>query len=426
MRAFNNLFPLKNFFIVSAIAAFLGCLILIFGCAPTTQQVSPEVDTARQKAIQDSLQKAYLFELDKNWSTAYEYYKNKTYRSSIRPFWKVIELDTINRFKDKYSLLSNAYVKLNNPDSAQIVLELGIEEYPDNAHLHRTLAYFLDGRGLTEEAIQEYEKATELDSSQVNDWKALGNLYIKINDYDKAIMAFETVVKLDPTDQDTHQALSQLYQSSGDQEAAIQRMEEVKKLVPDDTQNLFKLGQAYFNLSDYDNAIINFEEFLKYKHKDTNVMQYLGAANQNKGSFNRAISIYKEVLELNPENKKIYTDIATCYREIGQYQTARNYARRALQIDASYGMAYIVIGEIYESQVEKCYTARGQKLPEFDDKLVYQLAYEQYQKAAKDLQFKDMAERKMNYLKDFLPTKEDKFFHKETKPKDPCYNWIYK
>jgi tetratricopeptide (TPR) repeat protein len=427
MRACKNMNRFKTFSIISAISLIIAGLISSFNCAPTAQQVSPEVKSARQKAIQDSLRKVYEHELNKAWSTAYEYYKNKTYPSSIKPFWRVIELDTIDRFKDKYSLLSDAYIKLNNPDSAQIVLEMGVEQYPDNAHLHRTLAYFLDGRSLTEEAIEEYEKATEIDPSKVTDWKALANLYIKNDQLEEATGAFEKVVELDPEDQDAQTALSRLYKSSGDVDAAIQRREELKKLDPDNTENLFNLGREYFNIGDYDNAIVNLEHMLRLKPDDGKALEYFGNSLQNRGNYRRAINVYNEIMKLQPDNKKILCDMATCYKELEQFQTGRATARRALRIDSKYGLAYIVTGEIYEAQAEKCYTARGKKAPEFDDKLIYDKAYKEYEKAAQDLQFKDLAQRKMSYVKDFRPTKEDLFFHKgQAKPKDSCYDWIYR
>lgn len=427
MRAVMNQRSLRIFSIIALISLTTLGIIFIFNCAPTTQKVSPGIETARQKAIQDSLRKVYEYELNKAWSTAYEHYKNKNYPSSVSPFWRVIELDTIDRFKDKYSLLSDAYIKINNPDSAQIVLEMGVREYPDNPHLHRTLAYFLDGRGLAQEAIQEYEQATEIDPSKVTDWKALGNLYIKNDQIEEATRAFEKVVELDPKDQDAQRALSRLYKSSGDAQAAIQRMEEVKKLDPNNTENLYNLGKEYFNIGDYDNSILNFEQLLKVIPEEASAMEFLGNALQNKGNYRRAINVYNEIMKLQPQNKKILCDMATSYKELEQFSTARIQARRALQIDPSFGLAHIVIGEIYEAQTEKCYTARGKKLPEFDDKLIYDLAYKEYAEAANDLQFKDLAERKMSYVKDFRPTKEDLFFHKgQTKPKDACYDWIYK
>ncbi|MCI0495645.1 tetratricopeptide repeat protein [candidate division KSB1 bacterium] len=427
MRALLNMRPSKNLLIILAISALVGSIIFTFGCAPTTQQVNPDNESARLKAKQDSLKNAaYIFELSKAWSTAYEYYKNKTYASSIQPFWRVIELDTIDRFKDKYSLLSDAYIKLNSPDSAQMVLEMGVKEYPGNAHLHRTLAYFYDGRGQVEDAIKEYETATEIDDKQISDWKALGNLYIKNDQVDEAIKAFEKVSILDPKDQDAQRTLSKLFKSTGDSDAAIKRMEEVKKLDPKNVENIFSLGREYFTNGDYDNAIVNFEYLLQIKPGDASAMEYLGNALQNKGNYTRAINIYKDIIKSTPDNKKILTDIATSYKGLGRFEEARSNARRALQIDPNYGLAYIVIGEIYEAAAEKCYTARGKKSPEFDDKLIYDLAYKQYEKATSDLQYRDIASRRMSYINDFRPTKEDLFFHKnQTKPKDPCYNWIY-
>ncbi len=418
---------LSNVVIFFAVTVLTASVLYFSGCAPTAKQVAPPpVDEARQKAIADSLFKIYSLELNKAWSTGYEYYKNKTYRSAINPFWKVIEIDTINRFKEKYTYLADSYIKLNVPDSAQIVLELGVKAYPQNAYLHRTLAYFYDGRGQVEDAIREYEAATNIDPKQVNDWKALGSLYVKKGETDKAIAAYEKVVSLDPKDQDSQRVLSKLYKSTGDASAAIQRMEEVKKLDPKNVENLFNLGREYFNLSDFDNAVANFEQLLQIKSDDVSAMEYLGNALQNKGSYTRAISIYKEIVKLQPNNKKVLTDMATSYKELKQFSTARNYARQALQIDPKYGLAFIVIGEIYEAAAENCYTARGKKSAEFDDKLIYDLAYQQYQKAAEDLQFKDYALKRMSYVNELRPTKEDLFFHRgQTKPKDTCYQWIY-
>ena len=67
----------------------------------------------------------------------------------------------------------------------------------------------------------------------------------------------------------------------------------------------------------------------------------------------------------------------------------------------------------------------------FDDKLIYRKANNQYKRALRDLEYRNEAERKMNYLKEFLPSKEDEFFNKDRKlpngkhvVKLDCYKWI--
>ena len=164
----------------------------------------------------------------------------------------------------------------------------------------------------------------------------------------------------------------------------------------------------------------------KLKHGDALAISYLGASLQHLEKYTRAINVYKEVEKIQPDNKKVLTNIATCYKELGRFSIARSYANKSLKIDSKYGLAFIVRGEIYEAAAEKCMSDRGKDVPEFDDKLIFELAYKEYQKATKDLQFKDSATNKMNYVRDFIPKNEDRFFHKgQKKAKLPGYKWIY-
>jgi len=424
MRSFKSAKVLNGFLILAFLSLITVAAIFNFGCTPTAQQqvqISPE----RQKAIQDSLNQIYNRKMALNWSLGYENYKNKMYRNAVPYFWKVVELDTINKFKNLYTYLSDSYIKLNKADSAQLALELGVQKFPNNAHLRRSLGYIYDNLGRTEEAIEQYEKAVSIDEKKAADWKRLAVLYIKNDQTDDAIRAYEKVVQLDPNDHEAQQTLSKLYKSTGDAEAAINRMEEVKKLDPQNVENLFNLGREYFNSAEYEKAATNFEALLSLKPNDAQAMSYLAASQQNIGNYQRAINIYKEVLKLEPDNKKAYTDIATCYKELKQFSTARSYANKALKIDSNYGLAYIVRAEIYEAAVDECMRKTGKDVADFDDKLVYELAYNEYKKATKDLQFKDIAQTRLNYIRDFIPKKEDRFFHKgQTKPKKKCYSWI--
>jgi len=426
MTTSKSAVKLVLFFVVSLFAV---ALIQLTGCAPVAQQMdmSPE----RQKAIDDSLQKVYIYELNKAWSTGYEYYKPKIYERAIKPFWRVIELDTIDRFKDVYALLSDSYFKLGKVDSAQLVLEKGLESYPDNVGLRRNLAYILAGKEQIDDAIAEYELVTKADDTQVNDWKQLANLYLRNDMLDDAIMAYQKVMELDPTDQDAQNTLGQLLKGAGDEDAAIEALEKALALDPNNTQLMFDIGKSYYNQGEYAKAVEKLEGYLQKQPYDYIAMEYLGGSYNGKGDFRKAIDVYSKIVAAQPENKKIYTDIATNHKELRQFITARKFVNKALAVDSKYGLAYIVLGEIYEATVDNCMRQKGKTMPKFDDKLVYREAYRQYQKAASDLQFKDIADRKRGYLRDFLPSKEDEFFNKNRKKAngrysvtDDCYKWI--
>jgi tetratricopeptide (TPR) repeat protein len=419
----------KNLVLILSVVVTAAAIVYFSGCAPTTQQttISPE----RQKAIQDSIMKAYIFEIDKAWSTGYEYYKPKIYDRTIKPFWKVIKLDTINRYKDVYALLSDSYFKLGKPDSAQMILEMGLTKYPDNVGMRRNLAYILAGKEQIDEAITEYERVVTQDSTQVDDWRRLGNLYLRNDLIDEAVGAYQQIVALDPSDKEAQQTLGQLLMGTGDEEAALQALVKALKQDPENTQLMFDIGKSYYNQGDYENAENYFSQYLEKKPQDLVAMEYLGGSYFGTEQYREAIKVYKAIVDGQPDNKKIYTDIANCYKEIKQFQTARNYVYQATKVDRKYGLAYIVLGEIYEATVDECMQQTGKKSPKFDDKLVFQEAHRQYEIASRDLQFKDQALRKKSYLTDFLPSKEDKFFNKSRRQSngkytvtEKCYQWI--
>ncbi|MBD3287256.1 tetratricopeptide repeat protein [candidate division KSB1 bacterium] len=418
----------KTFTVISLMLITAG-LIYLTGCAPTAQQT--EISPERQKAIQDSLQKAYIYELNKAWSTGYEYYKPKIYNRALKPFWRVIKLDTIDRFKDVFGYLSTSYFELGKPDSAQLVLEMGIEKYPDNVGLRRNLAYILEKKELIGEAITQYEKVVELDGNDASDWKRLANLYLRNDQIDDAIIAYQKIIEIDPSDQDAQQTLGQLLKGTGDSDAAIQALEKALELDPDNTQLMFDIGKSYFDQGDYTKSIEKLNQYLQKNPEDVFAKEMLGEAYFNKGNYRKALNTFKEVVEARPQNKKVYVDIANSYKELGNYPTARNYVYRAMKIDNRYGRSYLVLGQIYEAAVDDCMRKTNKKSPKFDDKLVYKEAVRQYELATRDLQFANEAERQKSYLKDFLPKKEDEFFNKDRRTpngkyriQEDCYKWI--
>ncbi|MBN1996606.1 tetratricopeptide repeat protein, partial [candidate division KSB1 bacterium] len=175
---------------------FIVCVVLVgiavissafmIGCATTGPQETG-VSLERQKAIQDSLRKIWDRQLNIQWSTGFENHKNKMYRDAVKPFWRVAELDTVQRFPDLYTFLGSCYVNLNMPDSAEMVYRLGTERYPDKAHYWRSLGYYLVAKNENEEAIECYRQAIELDGTKVSDYQQLGNLLIKEDDPDGAL-----------------------------------------------------------------------------------------------------------------------------------------------------------------------------------------------------------------------------------------------
>jgi len=404
----------------------VSTLFINFSCAPP----APKIDAERQKAIDDSIRKAaeekYKFELMKTWSTGFEYHKAKMYRNALAPFWKVAEMDTIQLFKTVWNKLVDCYFNMENPDSALIAAELGLQQYPDNLYLHRSVAHLYSGLGQTENAIEHYQEIVKLDPKAAEDWKKLGSLYLKEDLVDDAIVAYETVTELNPNDAESNDILSKLYAQTGNEEAALVRLEKLRQQEPDNPKHMFNLGRQYFIRQLYEKAEPEFREYVKYNPDDLVARDYLGASLQNQGKYQEAINVYNSIVEKDPNNKKSLCEIGSCLKFLNNFSQARSYANRAIKIDAEYGFGYIVRGETYEAAAEYCMDKAGRTSPNWDDKLVYELALKEYQLAERDPAFKDIASRKMSYVQQMIPTTEDRFMHRnETQAKDACYKWIY-
>ena len=405
---------------VSVSALFVGCATT---GVPQETKISPE----RQKAINDSLTKIYEFELNKAWSLGYENYKGNMYKDALPHFWKVVELDTIKKFTSLYRYLGDSYIKLEKPDSAEIVYKMGADYYPDNSFYHRSLGWLLTGKRENAAAIEEYKKAIELEEEpKADDYRSLGNLLVQEDMIDDAIPVYEKLVALEPSNAEAQGVLAQLIRSTGDMDAYLDAQEKTLANDPENTRLMFSLGESYFKRSEFNKAIEKFSMLLSRSPEDTYALEFLGSSQQNLGKFRDAIGTYEKILALQPDNKKIYCEMATCYKELKNLTKARSLVRKAMNIDPAYGLAHIVLGEIYEVTADECVNKRAKKKVSFDDKLVYELAYKEFEKAAKDIQFADLARKKMNYIQQDIPTSEDRFMHPDQKQaRLDCYKWLY-
>lgn len=414
-----SLWLILALFAVIAVALLIGC-----ATAPPKPVASPE----REKAVQDSLRQIWDRKLNIAWSTGFENHKNKLYQDAIRPFWRVMELDTVKRFPDLYTFLGDCYIKLNMPDSAEIVYRIGTVKFPEKAHYHRSLAWLLAGQSQGDEAIEEYRKAIAIDPNVAADYKALGGLLVTANSPKEALPVYQKLVELDPADNDAQKILSQILTSLGDIDAALESWEKALESDPGNTTILMNLGETYFKEQDYPNAIKHLTALNRLKPTETYPLELLGYSHQNLGRFREAIPFYEKIIALKPDDKKIMCEEASCYNELKQFSKARSIATQALKIDGNFGLAFIVRGEIYEACADECINQRSKKNTKYDDKLVYKLAHDEYSKALNDVQYADMARKKMTYIQPDLPTKEDLFMYKSRSAINtaefPCYSWI--
>jgi tetratricopeptide (TPR) repeat protein len=252
----------------------------------------------------------------------------------------------------------------------------------------------------------------------------LAFLYFKNEDI-KALDLQKKLVSLDPQNSNYSQTLAMMTKEYfGEGEELLKALKDAYDKDPNNIENTYNYGKTALDQSEYLTALEPLSRIIEKLDKN-HVKAYKARAQCYEGLERNtsAINDYKKVIEIEPKNAEIMCAIASVYRNKDEFSKGRYWVNKALGAKPGYGLAYITMGEIYESSVTYCQKGRGRK---YDDGLVYEMAYVQYGKALRDTAYKGTARSRRNGLKPFLLTTEEKFMNNSrTELKITCYtSWI--
>ena len=166
-----------------------------------------------------------------------------------------------------------------------------------------------------DEAIDEYNKAIEINPEYACAYNARGHAYYIKGQYDKAISDFTKAIKLNPRNAEAY----------------------------NDRGITYDEGK-----SEYDKAISDFTKAIELNPKDAKAYNNRGNAYVKKGQFDKAISDYTKAIEINPRNATAYYyNRGSVYDEEDQYDKAISDYTKAIELNSRYAYAYKNRGFVY-------------------------------------------------------------------------------
>jgi tetratricopeptide (TPR) repeat protein len=356
------------------------------------------------------------------YSLAREEYKYKNYKRALPYFWKVLVHDNTGKFRVVYSRLADCYFNLNFPDSVLLVVYRGLDAFPDNNNLHYWGGIVHERLNHIKCAIPHYEAMAEADPQNKSYWDKLTRFYLSIEDK-KAIAAQQKVVQLDPQNAEASRMLAQLMEHFGEDPIEAQKQAYLRDKT--NINNAINYAKTLFERGEYKEATAPFLSAHNQDKKNIVALEYLGRCSEGLNQLNKSLDYYKQILDVNPQNLNVLCLTASVYSRLNNFTTGRTYVNRAIRVDAESGLPYMIMAEIYENAVQYCSEKRGDRKLTYDDKLVYKFAQDALRKAAKDPEYAQQAERRINALNTLVPSKEDLFMQKNRmQTREPCYNWI--
>ena len=138
-----------------------------------------------------------------------------------------------------------------------------------------------------------------------------GDLYLRIDEYDKAEMLYMQAIKLDPGSLLSYYYLGYLYFNSlGKYTEAIEIYEDVLAISPMDRRPIDALGWSYLFLGNLDKAEEYWSKYKEIEHQFSDTSQYvpfrhrLAYVKWLKGEKEKAMSLFQEQMKLDKETQK--------------------------------------------------------------------------------------------------------------------------
>jgi len=408
------------------ITAALAVLCLT-ECVPPSdagETVVVNREQARRDSILNRQCELYL-------SFAYSYYQNQDWKGAIDNYKKMVDAGCGKNFaKDIYIYYGRCYQQLGsrNPayyDSALFIYQKGEQFLPNDIYLRRNIAYIYQVQGKKDLEIREWEKILDLTPDDLEVLRRLVKLCYEAGRYEDELHYIDGILAINPNDENAINDRLIAYNKLG------KDITEIKKDLWQKNPSSARYGLEYAvdlkQKQRYAEAIDVYKQVVVIDPKNRIAREDLALLLYNLGNITEALQQYiylaQNILINNPD---ILQKITDGYLSQSNFEEAIAWAEKAASAGTAQG--HKIRAMVYYIGADRC--AAGK--PNFEDKLVYKLAYDDYLKAYQmgDITVKE----RLDHLKEYLiPTKGDWFMNAQDasgnprsnyRPVKPCYKWV--
>jgi tetratricopeptide (TPR) repeat protein len=166
-------------------------------------------------------------------------------------------------------------------------------------------------------AAAQYRAATQLDASQPEPYKALGDLFLiqPRRLFDQALEAYAKAIELRPFYADAHVGLGDARAAKGDTDGAIKAYQQALVYNAVNPRVHLSLGKIYF---------------------------------AEKGLYYESVNAYKKAIDLDPLSVEARMGLGEVYEDKGLYKEAAEEYRKVIELDSKHTGAMYNLAIVYE------------------------------------------------------------------------------
>lgn len=210
----------------------------------------------------------------------------------------------------------------------------------------------MDMNGDSANAIPIGQQGLNVDPNFAPLHYALADAYRSIDRYDVAIDQAERAIELDPYDPTARRVYAYALIWVGDTQGAMDQLERAVALAPNNTAPYFELAILYLNSDEPEMAIATYEQILAMQPENARAYQRLCEAYNTAGEIRRAIGYCQDSLAINDQNSTTWASYGHVQYRNRNYEGAITSFNTCIELDGTdircwylRGLAHYYLGE---------------------------------------------------------------------------------
>ncbi len=261
-------------------------------------------------------------------------------------FSALIKLEPHNT--SHYDKIAKILIKANQPDSALLFYQKGIEENPNDYSLNMEAGILCDSMEKLTDAEGYYQKAIEISPDNPWTYAKLGDNFLAQKRSKEALGKYLKAVEIDSSYDYALSHIGYFYEQKGDYEEAIEYYHKAVKSNNKYDWAMGRLAESYIKLGDRKDARKWFLKAINLKPKESWYLCGVGYIDEQNKDYGSAISFYKKALEIESSmnDKWILSHTGVCYFRLNNKKLAIEYLKKTIYSDANYEYAFKKLLEI--------------------------------------------------------------------------------
>lgn len=235
---------------------------------------------------------------------------------------------------------AEAFIALRDLESAQGIVDLGLDRLPEDADLLETKARILVLGGFRRAGAEFYARAVQVDSDRSSAHRELGRLRLELGQERAAVDALDQCIRLGIADSEVYGMRAMAHRAQRHWGRAVADYRAAYELGLDNLEMLVAAGSLYLvpelrgiDASTEEAARRCLERAVSIDPQCTRGHLILGILNQDQGKHSLAMQHFRRAVETDPGDVKALASLARLHGELDERGKARHIAALAFEQD---------------------------------------------------------------------------------------------